>query len=401
MFKFLSGPRRYEPLPVDLERSSSVSPNHQSRRLPAIPPRLRNLIIAFGLLFLGWLLFHRSTEVPPPAVKWGPDDFNFTAQRPRYLDVSVDRPVVIRLTIMTRVDEFERRHALRQAMLDGVSKKHVHIAYKFVVGRPVMGDNSSTNHTMLQAIGKENELYDDVLVVEEIKDVPKRLSEKRYAALKWSASVPEHQYDWAMTMDSDTFCRFRLLAQRLRYIYPAVNPREQPALVGRMGGHLVYYENTVPDDTEDDDAEDHIIKGNWYSFPAGIGYMLSSNLTATILSAKPALPHHVNYPSDDVMIGAWVAGLKNFHDPSIKFETTKEHDDPPIRQVHPKPYLPYSVDTTIIDDKIGWHDFKDHGGFEKPTGWESACVHRMTSEQMRAFRKLDEVKHEWERLPDY
>jgi len=77
-----------------------------------------------------------------------------------------------------------------------------------------------------------------------------------------------------MTIDSDTFCRFRLLAQRLQHLYPMARPREKPAMVGRMGSHLVYFENTVPDDTEDDKAEDHLVKGRWYPYPLGIGYML-------------------------------------------------------------------------------------------------------------------------------
>jgi len=101
------------------------------------------------------------------------------------------------------------------------------------------------------------------------------------------------------------------------------------------------------------------------------------------------------------MIGSWIAGLKDFHDPSIKFETSPEHDDPPVRPVHPKPYLPYSVDTLVIDDKVGWHDFKNLGRWEKAMGWESACVHRMSAVQMKAFRKMEEVRDEWETVPNY
>ena len=127
----------------------------------------------------------------------------------------------------------------------------------------------------------------------------------------------------------------------------------------------------------------------------------SSNLTATLMSAKPSVPHHINYPSDDVMIGSWVAALKDFYDPSIKFHTTPENDDPPIRPVYPKPYLPYSLETTIIDDKIGWHDFKNRGRFETTTRWDTACVHRMRAHQMKAFRKMKQVKDEWEAPPRY
>lgn len=77
-----------------------------------------------------------------------------------------------------------------------------------------------------------------------------------------------------MTMDSDTFCRFRTLARRLRHAYPELKPHVQPILIGRMGGHLVYLKSTIPDGNENDSDEDFIMKGPWYSYPLGIGYML-------------------------------------------------------------------------------------------------------------------------------
>ena len=47
-------------------------------------------------------------------------------------------------------------------------------------------------------------------------------------------------------------------------------------MIGRMGEHLVYFENTISDDEEDDKAEDHLFKARWYPYPVGIGYMLRS-----------------------------------------------------------------------------------------------------------------------------
>lgn len=117
------------------------------------------------------------------------------------------------------------------------------------------------------------------------------------------------------------------------------------------------------------------------------------------MNTDPPLPHHVIYPSDDVMIGSWLAGLKNFHDPTIKFETTERSSSPPpLTPVHPKPYLPYPVDTEIVDDVKGWHDIKSprESGTEGKIGWETVCVHRMKAREMRALRGREEISGEWE-----
>lgn len=87
-------------------------------------------------------------------------------------------------------------------------------------------------------------------------------------------TVPPDQYDYAMTMDSDTFCRFQNLARRLRYVFPSLKPRDEPILVGRMSRHTVYYENTVPDGNDQADEEDQWVSGPVYPYPVGIGYML-------------------------------------------------------------------------------------------------------------------------------
>lgn len=77
-----------------------------------------------------------------------------------------------------------------------------------------------------------------------------------------------------MTIDSDTFCRLPALARRLAHVYPSLKPTEEPILIGRMAGHLVYFENTVADGNLDDEQEDAYVKGPWYDYPMGIGYML-------------------------------------------------------------------------------------------------------------------------------
>jgi hypothetical protein len=53
-----------------------------------------------------------------------------------------------------------------------------------------------------------------------------------------------------------------------------LNPRKDPILIGRLGAHRTYFQNTVPDEIDDPKDEDEVLKGPWFSYPSGIGYML-------------------------------------------------------------------------------------------------------------------------------
>ena len=406
---------QYISLPNDPE-NTQIQHEHYTK-----PSRFRRLtktrwfrpaVIAFIVLVI-IALFSRSGKKGEPEssvesdFKWENESFMFEGhKKPGYLDAPLEKPVVIRLSIISRVDEYDRRQTLRETMLAGVKPKEVNLDYRFFVGKAKDEDKWKE---ALPRIQEENRVYNDVMVLDTTDDIGERLSEKRFAAIKWvrlleyllcllfpnfeqAGSVPHDQYDYAMTLDSDTFCRFHVFAQKLRFIYTDIKPREQPVLLGRMSPHRVYYLNTVADGHQDSAEEDVHLDGPWYSYPSGIGYVLSSNLTATILNVQPSVAHHIHYPSDDVMIGSWIAGLKNFPDPEAKFETTKE----PIGPAYPQPYYPDKIDTRMVDEVIGWHDFKGRGGHDSSIGWETVCIHRMKPDEMKEFRKMKEVRDEWD-----
>lgn len=91
-----------------------------------------------------------------------------------------------------------------------------------------------------------------------------------------AGSVSNDTYDYFMTLDSDTFVRFSPLARRLSQLYgeKKINPRQEPLLIGRIGYHLTYFLPTVPDGNKDEQEEDEYVKGPWFPYPIGIGYML-------------------------------------------------------------------------------------------------------------------------------
>ncbi|TFK39094.1 galactosyltransferase-domain-containing protein [Crucibulum laeve] len=397
-------PTQYSRLPTDPEGGPLPALGRKrffNRRL------LRPLSIGLAVVFFVSVVAYASknhlkdVQVPfvslPPKVEFPNNTFIFDqGPRPTYLDTPPKKPLVLRIAVISRIDEFERRQTLRDTILNGVPESEVQFVYRFFLGANPEGliEGSVTNFQLSQEKRKHN----DIVVFEDILDIPERLSEKRYSALKWAGEAHHDSYDYFMTIDSDTFCRYGVLSRRLEHLYTDkdVKPREQPILIGRMGSHLTYFQNTVADGNKNATLEDEFVKGPWFPYPIGIGYMLSSSLVNTILSADPSLPHHIHYPSDDVMIGAWVAGLKYFPDPTIEFETTAEHSPEPVHRVYPKPYFPHVVDTNIIDE-LGWHNFPGRGGPDDQISWDSVCIHRLSAPEMRAFKEMEEIRGEWKK----
>lgn len=118
--------------------------------------------------------------------------------KPLYIDTPIDRPLVIRLAIICRVDAFERRETIRAAVLDGVPQGDVRLEYKFFVGRVKgldgYGETAMEGTRTMRRITRENEVHGDIVVLHDIEDVPERISEKRFAALRWVRMrlIPSH-----------------------------------------------------------------------------------------------------------------------------------------------------------------------------------------------------------------
>jgi len=392
-------PTQYAKLPQEEEwPAGSRMLSQRIFSIPRIFLRRSRLIVSL-VLVLAVLAFVGTNFVwkTSSSVSLDPLFSNYTFRfheslRPTYLDTPLQSPLAVRIAIITRRNEFERRQAFRQAMLQGIPSTDVQFEYRFFLGeRPP--PFSFTDWIRSWQIAYESFHYGDI-TLNDIADVPDRLSEKRYSALKWAGKVPHDTYDYLLTIDSDTFCRMTVLARSLPRLYgqKSLKPREQPILIGRMGSHLTYFQNTVPDGNENPQDEDEVIRGPRFAYPSGVGYMLSSFLVSTILSATPPLPHHVHYPFDDVMIGAWIAGMRYFPNSSIEFSSIAASPDLE-HSMKPRPYFPQVIETEVLDN-LNWHDFPGRPHHTK-IGWESTCIHRWSCEEMRAFREMPEVKGEW------
>lgn len=186
--------RGYSALPTDPESAGTHEIYHPPlrKRLSEFTrrPYFRPVSLIFTGLFLIFLLkSHNSrdsgrTHSPVSAITWPNETFSFALQpKPPHLDTPLEKPLVIRMAIISRVDGFERRQALRDAMLVGVPAQDIQLDYRFFVGKA--HENNPDGPSMKEKLKEENQKHNDVVVLDDLPDVPERISEKRFAALKW------------------------------------------------------------------------------------------------------------------------------------------------------------------------------------------------------------------------
>ncbi|KAF9000317.1 hypothetical protein BDQ17DRAFT_1327874 [Cyathus striatus] len=193
---------RYSQLPAsDPEISAELPAKTTLRRWLRPKP----LAVIFSSLLFVVFLFHSVANMRSPRPPFAFD----IDPRPKWLDKDpIGGPLVLRVAVMSAPYEFEKREAIRDTIFRGVRESDVNLEYRFFTG-------STTDESILPRLSEEMDAHKDIISLDGIPDMPERLSEKRYAALKWGGSVQSNTYDYFMTMDTDTFVRFGTLAKRL------------------------------------------------------------------------------------------------------------------------------------------------------------------------------------------
>ena len=125
---------------------------------------------------------------------------------------------------------------------------------------------------------------------------------KRLAALEWvrshlhlratqylidqkAADAPSSSYDFFVTMDTDSFIRFRYLAVRLHSMKPNADPRTEEILWGRFLNSKQSWHDSKKYFTEATEP---------FKYPSGMTYLMSSMLVDTLSKSSP--PANIPYP---------------------------------------------------------------------------------------------------------
>lgn len=281
---------------------------------------------------------------------------------------ATSQPLRIRMAVISRPEEFEKRMALRLSVVREVPHVDVNLTYVFVIDIPDdPGDFPEAlplAHEAELMIRHEAKEWNDMLILN-LGEGPRYMGEKRWMMLQWAASVDSSQFDLYLSSDTDSFVRLAALARRLHHLRPGVDLTQHSLFWGHMLDYHVHW--THQPGPADRSIDDPSWDGSDYRYPAGMAFLLSSALVRTLTSPGIELPRHISYNRDDVMHGMWVAD--------------------------------YAPETDILDDPAGFHDPRPLSGWRpaRPIDYNAICVHHISPAQMKELRQRPEYKitHEW------
>ncbi|KZV78802.1 hypothetical protein EXIGLDRAFT_847156, partial [Exidia glandulosa HHB12029] len=298
-----------------------------------------------------------------------PSSFRFAPTGPPqwYLQPA-PRPLVLRIAIMSMADEFDLRAFLRENVYNPatVPRDEVQFDIKFFLARQPAAFGELwgvpwrvTAFDVNRRVQEEQARYGDIEIIDGEENTW-NLCRKRFLAMKWAAQAPQSEYDFFLTADSDSFVRLAALARRMNDRQPdLLNPRHEFSIWGVMMSKWFHWRKSA-----DGVSPDERYDGEWYDFPVGMGYLLSSALTARLHNVSHLLPHNVPYYSDDIAVGSWI------------FE--------------------HAPQTMVINDKGGFHDPPMHGSQGHPIDYGTVLIHHVDLNEMRQLRSIPEWESEWQ-----
>ena len=209
-------------------------------------------------------------------------------------DVEVIQLVTV---IVSAVANFERRQTIRQTWLSEIVNSKI-VKYYFVIGT----DGLSVSENGQLIIERKN--YSDLLLLDNVPDAYENLTRKILESFKW---VHNHdKFEYLLKVDDDSFVILSRLIHELNRLPSS-----------RL--YLGFFDGRASVKRKGQWAEHNwSLCDRYLPYACGGGYALSSDLVAFIATNADLLQC---FNSEDVSVGAWLAGLdiKRQHDP--RFDT--------------------------------------------------------------------------------
>lgn len=202
------------------------------------------------------------------------------------------------VTVLTSLDGKERRDAIRQTWYSNDEIKN-EVLLKFVLGTMGMAEDYRGQ------LQKENEEYNDLLLLTDLVDSFTNLTRKVLSTFVWASK--NVQFSYLLKCDDDTFVVLKTLLDELKqrtstklYYWGFFDGRSSVKKVGK------YREM------------------NWFlcdkyiPYALGGGYVLSSDVVKLIALSSPHLKLYVN---EDVSVGSWLAPYDIERNHDVRFDT--------------------------------------------------------------------------------
>jgi len=205
---------------------------------------------------------------------------------------------------------FEKRQVFRNTTMKLLPKNsdRISFTYRFILGEAPSAKASSL---MGPSITKENEMYNDILIVPS-SDLYNDLSRKVYKALEWTN---DYNYDFLVKTDDDIFVRWDTISQELATLGPQ-----------RFYWRGLGYWNIPPiKNSENKNAAFDYQLPMFPPFTAGALYILSRDVVNAIVGTPGPRLYTKN---EDQNLGIWLFpyNIKPIHDRRIQQADVCEDD---------------------------------------------------------------------------
>uniref|UniRef100_A0AC35U4R7 Hexosyltransferase n=1 Tax=Rhabditophanes sp. KR3021 TaxID=114890 RepID=A0AC35U4R7_9BILA len=200
--------------------------------------------------------------------------------------------------IMSSPNDVEKRNVIRNTWIKLTSRSQSTVSYRFPVGVKKMQSSAR------EKLRDEHNVYNDLVFLHDVEEDYQLLTIKTAQTMKYADS--HFDFKFLLKVDSDSFVRIGLLLKSLKDI-------DHPKLYwGFLDGRAKPFKKGKWKEN------DWVLCDRYLPYQLGGGYVLSKVLVSYIATNLPLLKM---YKSEDVAVGAWLAGLdvKYVHDP--RFDT--------------------------------------------------------------------------------
>lgn len=204
-----------------------------------------------------------------------------------------DRPLHFVILILSSPGASVRRTAIRGTWLHDYRNKVVKVTMKFLIGLYDLKEE------LVASLKREEELFEDMLLLQDLKDSYRNLTTKVLLGLQWADGL---EFDYLAKVDDDSYVRIEGLSSAAR---------KMDCDAHLYWGYFMGY--AFPELTGK--WEEH----KWFQCPHYLPYAMGGGyvLSRAVVRALMRFPHRlILYSNEDVTVASWLA----------PYHLTRKHD---------------------------------------------------------------------------
>ncbi len=236
------------------------------------------------------LPLNKSSDLSFHAIRKSEPKFNVV----RLVSGCPDRPLHLAVLILSAPNAVRRRAAIRGTWAHDYRSRVVKATAKFLIG------TRNLDKDKVAAITKEQDMFGDILILEDLQDSYTNLSTKVLLGLKWANA--HLKYDYLVKVDDDSYVRIEGISNALRKL-----GCDSRLYWGYFMGHA--YPETRGKWAE----EKWFHCPHYFPYAMGGGYVLAQRVVSLLMKFSHRL---ILYSNEDVTVASWL----------VLYRLTRHHD---------------------------------------------------------------------------